>query len=111
MVQEIYPDVEHIVERFVAELRKSIRVERVILFGSYARGNPRPWSDIDLAVVSPDFHGGTEEDHLLLARVARRITPQIEALPYLPEDFIDCDSRTFEASILMNGKVLCGEAA
>jgi hypothetical protein len=41
--------------------------------------------------------------------VARRITPQIEALPYLPEDFVDCDRRTFEASILMNGKVLCCE--
>jgi predicted nucleotidyltransferase len=110
MVQDIYPDVNDVVARFVEELKMSIRVERVILFGSYARGNPRPWSDIDLAVISPDFHGGTEEDHLLLARVARRITPQIEALPYLPDNFVDCDSRTFEASILLNGKVLYDEA-
>lgn len=34
-----------------------------------------------------DFHGGTEEDHLLLAKVAQQVTPQIEALPYLPEEF------------------------
>jgi predicted nucleotidyltransferase len=108
MVQEIYPNVEQVVKRFVTELRKRVRVDRVILFGSYAEGKPRPWSDIDLAVVSPDFHGGTEEDHLLLAEVARRITPQIEALPYIPSDFADCDGRSFEADILRKGKILFG---
>lgn len=111
MVQEVYPDVEKIVGEFVGLLRKRIRVRRVILFGSYSRGDPRPWSDIDLAVVSPDFHGGTEEDHLLLAKVARAVTPQIEALPYLPGDFEDCDPRTFEADILARGRIPYDEAA
>lgn len=111
MVQEFYPDVEDVVMKFIAELRKRIRIRRVVLFGSYARGNPRPWSDIDLAVVSPDFHGGTEEDFLLLAETARKVTSQIEAIPYLPEDMDDCDSRSFEADILRNGKILFEEAA
>ncbi len=111
MVQEIYTNINQIVEAFIAELKKHIRVERVILFGSYARGTPRPWSDIDLIVVSPDFHGGTEEDHLLLARVARVITPQIEAIPYLPEDLKDCDARSFEADILLHGRVMYDKAA
>ncbi|MDO8527555.1 MAG: nucleotidyltransferase domain-containing protein [Deltaproteobacteria bacterium] len=93
------------------QLKKHIRVERVILFGSYARGNPRPWSDIDLIVISPDFHGGTMEDHRLLARVARDVTPQIEALPYLPQDFQNVDGRTFEGSILREGKTLYSKAA
>ncbi|MFH1829293.1 MAG: nucleotidyltransferase domain-containing protein, partial [Pseudomonadota bacterium] len=92
-------------------LKKRIHVQRVILFGSYARGNPRPWSDIDLAIISPDFHGGTEQDHLLLAEIARRITPQIEAIPYLPDDFLNCDSRSFEADIQRHGKVIYDEAA
>ncbi|MFH0800633.1 MAG: nucleotidyltransferase domain-containing protein [Pseudomonadota bacterium] len=111
MVQEIYPNVEEVVNAFIAELKKRVHVRRVILFGSYARGTPRPWSDIDLAVISSDFHGGTEGDHLLLAEVARRITPQIEAIPYLPEDFAGCDSRSFEADILRNGRVMFDEAA
>ena len=106
MVQEIYRNVEEIVDRFVKALQKHIHVERVILFGSYSRGTPRPWSDIDLAVISPDFHGGTEEDHLLLAKVARNITPQIEAFPYLPEDFQETDPRSFEAVIVQDGKIL-----
>lgn len=111
MVQEIYTNLEEVVEKFASELEKKIRVRRIILFGSYARGTPRPWSDIDLAVISPDFHGGTEEDHLLLAKIARSITPQIEAIPYLPEDFADCDSRSFEADVLKHGKILYDKAA
>lgn len=111
MVQEIYPNVEEVIGRFITELKKRVHIERVILFGSYARGNPRPWSDIDLAVISTDFHGGTEEDHLLLAEVARQITPQIEALPYLPEDFADCDPRSFEANIAHSGKVMYDQRA
>lgn len=111
MVQEIYTDVEEVVNRFISALKKHIRVQRVILFGSYARGNPRPWSDIDVAVISPDFHGGTEEDHMLLAKVARSITPQIEAIPYLPEDLEKCDARSFEAEIQRSGKTLLDKAA
>jgi predicted nucleotidyltransferase len=106
MVQEFYSEIDELVGRFVAELRKRIRVQRVILFGSYAGGSPRPWSDIDLAVVSPDFEGGTERDHLLLAEVARRVTPQIEALPYRPEDLVELDSRTFEATLVERGRVV-----
>ncbi|OGQ05394.1 MAG: hypothetical protein A2W61_05840 [Deltaproteobacteria bacterium RIFCSPLOWO2_01_44_7] len=105
MVQAIYPNVEKVVHAFVEKLKEHIHVEKVILFGSYARGTPRPWSDIDLAVISPDFHGGTIEDHILLGRIARTITPQIEALPYLPEDFRDAEPSSFEATILKDGKV------
>jgi predicted nucleotidyltransferase len=111
MVQEIYTDVDGVVAAFVAELLKRIRVERVILFGSYAEGRPRPWSDIDLAVISPDFHGGTEADHMLLAEVARLVTPQIEAIPYMPGDFEACDPRSFESVILTRGRVVFDSAA
>lgn len=106
MVQEIYQNVEEIVKNFIKRLSKHVRVERVILFGSYSRGHPRPWSDIDLAVISSDFHGGTEQDHLLLAKIAREITPQIEAIPYLPEDFKDVDPLSFEAALLKEGKTI-----
>jgi hypothetical protein len=111
MVQEIHSDVDELVARFVAELGRHIRVQRVILFGSYATGSPRPWSDIDLAVVSPDFEGGTERDHLLLAEVARAITPQIEALPYRPEDLSDPDRRSFEATLVERGRIVFDQAA
>ncbi|MDY7076972.1 MAG: nucleotidyltransferase domain-containing protein [Chloroflexota bacterium] len=51
------------VERFVAQLNRALKLERVILFGSHAYGWPHEWSDIDVAVISPDFSD--------LGRVAR----------------------------------------
>ena len=111
MVQAIYENVEEVIFRFIRDLEEQIRVEKVILFGSYARGTPRPFSDIDLIVISPDFHGGTLEDHILLAKVARRITPQIEALPYLPQDFQEADSRSFEGALLHEGKTVYPKVA
>jgi predicted nucleotidyltransferase len=111
MVQEFYDDVDGVVAAFVSALLERVRVERVILFGSYAEGRPRPWSDIDLAVISPDFHGGTEADHMLLAEIARRVTPQIEAIPYMPGDLEACDPRSFEAVIVRRGRVVFDSAA
>jgi predicted nucleotidyltransferase len=42
---------------FARLLERGIRVEAIVLYGSYANGTPREWSDIDVAVVSPDFEG------------------------------------------------------
>ena len=42
----------------------------VFLFGSYAYGNPRPTSDVDLAVIVPD--DVQDEDMMALAVKARQ---------------------------------------
>jgi len=41
--------------RFIEAVRGHMRVERAVLFGSYAYGEPHEGSDIDLVIVSPDF--------------------------------------------------------
>lgn len=40
-----------VIEDIVAKLIREYRPERVVLFGSYAAGNPRPDSDIDLLII------------------------------------------------------------
>lgn len=30
---------------------------KVMMFGSYSKGNPNPWSDIDVAVILPKVNG------------------------------------------------------
>ena len=40
-----------IIQRMVEKLRRSYAPQKVILFGSYARGTARPDSDIDLLVI------------------------------------------------------------
>ena len=49
-------DTETVIRDFVQALREQgLRVDKVILFGSRARGAQTPDSDIDLLVISPDF--------------------------------------------------------
>lgn len=53
------------IERFIRQLRREIRLQGVILFGSWAKDEAYPSSDLDLAVISEDFQG----QH----RIARRL--------------------------------------
>jgi predicted nucleotidyltransferase len=51
------------IDSFLLALRKQqIHVRKVVLFGSYAKGNPREFSDIDLAVWADEFAGNSLAD-------------------------------------------------
>lgn len=71
------------IERFRVALEREIRVDRLVLFGSYAHGAPDAWSDIDLAVVSPDL-GDPRRDVPLLARIRVAIDPALAPVPLTP---------------------------
>ena len=47
-------EIKEIIRDSLTFLKKKIRIGTVYLFGSYANGKPSPWSDLDLAVFSPD---------------------------------------------------------
>ena len=40
--------------RRLAEQDK-LPIEKVIIFGSYAKGKPHKWSDVDVCIISPKF--------------------------------------------------------
>ncbi|MCG3210182.1 MAG: hypothetical protein FOGNACKC_03813 [Anaerolineae bacterium] len=42
---------EAAIEAVAAFIARSFNPEKIILFGSYAYGQPKPWSDVDLLVV------------------------------------------------------------
>lgn len=46
-----------LIDRIVAALRQAVPVEEIWLFGSCARGDAKPDSDLDLLVVLADDHG------------------------------------------------------
>lgn len=50
-------DVIETVKRYAEVVRGFMPVKMVILYGSYARGTARPYSDIDVAVVVEKFKG------------------------------------------------------
>lgn len=45
------------VKDFMKKVRRTIHVEKFILFGSRARGDNKKRSDIDLIIISKDFEG------------------------------------------------------
>ena len=49
--------IEPALRQFAERLRDEIGAERVLLFGSRARGDARPDSDYDIIVVAPSFRG------------------------------------------------------
>ncbi len=75
-------EIREIISRFVHILTlNGIRVEKAILFGSYATGRVHSGSDLDLAIVSPDFGKDRFEEGKMLHRLAWRIDPRIEPIP------------------------------
>ena len=49
--------IKPVVIREICELAKKYNVDRVVLFGSRARGDYKRVSDIDLAVIGGNFAG------------------------------------------------------
>ena len=60
---------------------------RVVVYSSYASGKTHAGSDLDLAIISPDFGKDRFEEGKMLHRVAWRIDPRIETVPISSESF------------------------
>lgn len=67
--------------------RDNIPIKEAILFGSYAKGNSREWSDIDIALVSDIFIGNRIEDKDKIRKITLSVSSEIEVLPFNPKDF------------------------
>lgn len=96
------PQLAEIIQRYTKQLQKmGIKVERVMLFGSYALGTQREGSDIDLVVVSPDWAKYNDVERLeTLGVAAGRILEPIEAVGFTPEEIESHQLSTFWEMIL-----------
>lgn len=76
------------IKRYIDALRAdNLSVERVFLFGSYAKGSQNRWSDLDICVISPDFKNSWEATQYLWSKLPFRISPTIEPIGFNPQDF------------------------
>ncbi|NLA75415.1 MAG: nucleotidyltransferase domain-containing protein [Deltaproteobacteria bacterium] len=77
-----------IARKYIEELDKNnIPVSEAVIFGSYARGDSGPESDIDIAVISDAFSGDRFEDRRKIIPFRRKIDSRIEPIPFRPEDY------------------------
>ncbi len=84
---EISAAVQRSVREFLAEVRKERRITAAYLYGSQARGQAGPWSDIDVAVISPDFDDDLFAAQLTLMKLAAKLDDRIEPRAFTPESF------------------------
>lgn len=82
---------------YIALLKKdNLPIQKVILFGSYAKGTQHEWSDIDLCIISPKFKSAWKALGYLWEKRTDHTTPSIEPVGFSPEDFEDEDALIHE---------------
>lgn len=96
--------IKEVVDKIVAQFQP----EKIILFGSYAWGEPGPDSDVDLFVVKTSLVPRREREYEL----RRMLFPSpfaFDVLVYTPEELqksINENKNLFIEDIIRNGKVL-----
>lgn len=79
----VEPAVVKIIQNYLAAVRQSgLQVSKAVLFGSYARGDAHPDSDIDILVISSEFDGTYDRRQVdLLWELRAKTDGRIEPLP------------------------------
>ncbi len=94
-------NIENIVSKFFALASKGIKINSIYLFGSYAKGNEREESDIDLAIVSDEFEGSRFDDSRRLSKYVIETSSDLEVHPFKTSDFNE--GNPFVKEILKTG--------
>lgn len=72
---------------YVDELKKKIKLEKVILYGSRARGDALKNSDIDLIIISDDFERFSFLERLEFLELQWKYSIPIEAIGYTAKEY------------------------
>ncbi len=100
-------DLEKIISAFVALLSRVVRVEAVILYGSYVNGAPDEWSDIDIAVISPDFEGVPMwERQRIISRATVDRDESLAPISYPSSEYHNPGRHSFLREIIRTGRMV-----
>lgn len=74
-----------------------LNIDKVFIFGSYAKGTQNKWSDIDLCVISSDFKENKNPlIYLWTKKRIKDINAMISPIAYHPFDFVNEDPLVWE---------------
>jgi len=99
------PQIKNEVTKLVQALKKNIKVDSVILFGSVAKGTAGDDSDVDIAVISAEFGKNPLKDKQLIYRtiVKEDIEPYFEIHTFSPTELKTSDNY-FISEVRSTGK-------
>jgi predicted nucleotidyltransferase len=89
---------ETVIERVkeaVIELKRQIPIDCVYLFGSYAKGTPKPYSDVDIAIVSPEFGKNYINETVFMMEIFHGTGLIVEPHAYSREELENTEKNTF----------------
>jgi predicted nucleotidyltransferase len=92
----------------VKKIAEILKPEKIILFGSYAYGNPTPDSDVDLLVIMKT-NASQKDRYLAVSRVLRPRQFPIDIIVKTPNEInraLKTQGNFFVREILAKGKVL-----
>jgi len=103
------PSLQCAIDSITAQLIEKYKPEKIILFGSAARGDAAPDSDVDLLIIKSDTPSFSADRIMEVSGLIERDVP-VDFLVYRPEEF---EKRVglgdpFIGLILKEGKVLYG---
>lgn len=84
------PTIKKFIKGYVKNLKPYIKIDKVILFGSMARGGAHRDSDIDLIIISPDFKKVDFMERLIWLskmRTSQFISRAMDIFGYTKEEF------------------------
>lgn len=100
---------QNVIKKLILEFKKKVKVDKILLYGSYASGKPHDWSDIDLAVISSNFSKMSRLkriEKLLDATYNINCEVDIEPLGFSPQEYEEASKLTFLGEIKRTGKII-----
>jgi len=92
---------------FVRRVQARIRVDAVILYGSFAKGTANESSDIDIAVISPDLEGlSTWDRQEIIARATVGRAYRLAPIGYSSSEYHNPGPHSFLREIIRTGRVV-----
>ncbi len=90
-----------IARKYAEIIKDAFDYNRVFLFGSYMKGNFHEDSDIDIAIVFPDYANRMDRQ-VELMKLTRKVDTRIEPHPFRENEFELSDP--FVKEIITHGK-------
>jgi predicted nucleotidyltransferase len=103
-----FPPVSKTLPQAVKKIAETLKPEKIILFGSYAYGNPTPDSDVDLLVVM-ETNAVQKDRYLAVSRLLRPRQFPIDVIVKTPKEIegaLKDKGNFFLREIVAKGKVL-----
>ena len=100
--------VTKIINEYLSKLKGKINIDKAVLYGSYAKGCPREYSDIDLFIISGDL----PEDKLkgsngyYLNKLVGDFSLDLEVIAVNPGQLNNPIEKSFFDEIMTTGKVI-----